>query len=192
MKYSTSTHSIQLKHTSFARVVVFSVANSITGNTIKCNGTDWIVWCVMYVLFAGFSRSHVQLFSLTRPVCDEAHPPLFVLNRSFSQTAVCFASKESSPRDGDGGKVIISSSFLHFCECLLDVWSVHSYWCCLQKGVTEAGGKRASGGGGAGKGGSQLRCPKCGDPCTHVETLVCKYPVFHVHYVLIITVEIKC
>ncbi|XP_048014252.1 ATP-dependent Clp protease ATP-binding subunit clpX-like, mitochondrial [Megalobrama amblycephala] len=92
----------------------------------------------------GFSRSHVQLFSLTRPVCDEVHLPRFLHNRSFSQTAVCFASKESSPRDGDGGK----------------------------KGVTEAGGKRVSGGGGSGKGGSQLRCPKCGDPCTHVETFV--------------------
>lgn len=52
-------------------------------------------------------------------------------------------------------------------------------FCCLQKGVTEAGGKRASGGGGSGKGGSQLRCPKCGDPCTHVETFVCKYCSFH-------------
>lgn len=52
-------------------------------------------------------------------------------------------------------------------------------FCCLQKGVTEAGGKRASGGGGSGKGGSQLRCPKCGDPCTHVETFVCKYCFFH-------------
>uniref|UniRef100_A0A671LQN4 ATP-dependent Clp protease ATP-binding subunit clpX-like, mitochondrial n=1 Tax=Sinocyclocheilus anshuiensis TaxID=1608454 RepID=A0A671LQN4_9TELE len=42
----------------------------------------------------------------------------------------------------------------------------------LQKGAGEAGGKRASGAAGSGKGGSQLRCPKCGDPCTHVETLV--------------------
>uniref|UniRef100_A0A672QG58 Caseinolytic mitochondrial matrix peptidase chaperone subunit X n=1 Tax=Sinocyclocheilus grahami TaxID=75366 RepID=A0A672QG58_SINGR len=41
-----------------------------------------------------------------------------------------------------------------------------------KKGVGEAGGKRASGAGGSGKGGSQLRCPKCGDPCTHVETFV--------------------
>lgn len=59
----------------------------------------------MYVFVVGFSRSHVQLFSLTRPVCDEVHLPRFLHNRSFSQTAVCFASKESSPRDGDGGKV---------------------------------------------------------------------------------------
>lgn len=41
-----------------------------------------------------------------------------------------------------------------------------------QKSVSE--GKRLSGSGGSGKGGSQLRCPKCGDPCTHVETFVCE------------------
>uniref|UniRef100_A0A8C2DHQ9 Caseinolytic mitochondrial matrix peptidase chaperone subunit b n=1 Tax=Cyprinus carpio TaxID=7962 RepID=A0A8C2DHQ9_CYPCA len=64
--------------------------------------------------------------------------------RAFSQTAVCFASKDGVPRDGDGGKVLAG----------------------------EAGGKRSSGAGGSGKGGSQLRCPKCGDVCTHVETLV--------------------
>uniref|UniRef100_A0A673GGD7 ATP-dependent Clp protease ATP-binding subunit clpX-like, mitochondrial n=1 Tax=Sinocyclocheilus rhinocerous TaxID=307959 RepID=A0A673GGD7_9TELE len=87
----------------------------------------------------GFSRSRLQLFSCTRAVCEEVHLPPFVRVRLFSQTAVCFTSK-----DGDGGK----------------------------KGVGEAGGKRASGAGGSGKGGSQLRCPKCGDPCTHVETFV--------------------
>uniref|UniRef100_A0A671LQH7 ATP-dependent Clp protease ATP-binding subunit clpX-like, mitochondrial n=1 Tax=Sinocyclocheilus anshuiensis TaxID=1608454 RepID=A0A671LQH7_9TELE len=92
----------------------------------------------------GFSRSRVQLFSHTRAACDEVHLPPFVRVRSFSQTAVCFSSKDSTPRDGDGGK----------------------------KGAGEAGGKRASGAAGSGKGGSQLRCPKCGDPCTHVETLV--------------------
>ncbi|KAI5609760.1 ATP-dependent Clp protease ATP-binding subunit clpX-like, mitochondrial isoform X1, partial [Silurus asotus] len=32
-------------------------------------------------------------------------------------------------------------------------------------------GKRSSSGN-SGKGGGQLRCPKCGDPCTHVETFV--------------------
>uniref|UniRef100_A0A671LMN0 ATP-dependent Clp protease ATP-binding subunit clpX-like, mitochondrial n=1 Tax=Sinocyclocheilus anshuiensis TaxID=1608454 RepID=A0A671LMN0_9TELE len=79
-----------------------------------------------------------------RAACDEVHLPPFVRVRSFSQTAVCFSSKDSTPRDGDGGK----------------------------KGAGEAGGKRASGAAGSGKGGSQLRCPKCGDPCTHVETLV--------------------
>ncbi|RXN30071.1 leucine-rich repeat serine threonine- kinase 2-like protein [Labeo rohita] len=92
----------------------------------------------------GFPRSRVQLFSHTRAVCDEVHLPPFVHVRLFSQTAVCFASKDGTTRDGDGGK----------------------------KGVSEAGGKRASGAGGSGKGGSQLRCPKCGDPCTHVETFV--------------------
>uniref|UniRef100_A0A672PY13 Caseinolytic mitochondrial matrix peptidase chaperone subunit X n=1 Tax=Sinocyclocheilus grahami TaxID=75366 RepID=A0A672PY13_SINGR len=84
------------------------------------------------------------LFSHTRAACDEVHLPPFVRVRSFSQTAVCFSSKDSTPRDGDGGK----------------------------KGAGEVGGKRASGAAGSGKGGSQLRCPKCGDPCTHVETLV--------------------
>uniref|UniRef100_A0A672Q4Z0 Caseinolytic mitochondrial matrix peptidase chaperone subunit X n=1 Tax=Sinocyclocheilus grahami TaxID=75366 RepID=A0A672Q4Z0_SINGR len=79
-----------------------------------------------------------------RSACDEVHLPPFVRVRSFSQTAVCFSSKDSTPRDGDGGK----------------------------KGAGEVGGKRASGAAGSGKGGSQLRCPKCGDPCTHVETLV--------------------
>lgn len=42
----------------------------------------------------------------------------------------------------------------------------------MQKSINE--GKRLSGSGGSGKGGSQLHCPKCGDPCTHVETFVCK------------------
>uniref|UniRef100_A0A9J8C3F6 Caseinolytic mitochondrial matrix peptidase chaperone subunit Xb n=1 Tax=Cyprinus carpio carpio TaxID=630221 RepID=A0A9J8C3F6_CYPCA len=92
----------------------------------------------------GFSRSRLQLFSHTRAVCDGVRLPPFVHARAFSQTAVCFASKDGVPRDGDGGK----------------------------KGVGEAGGKRSSGAGGSGKGGSQLRCPKCGDVCTHVETLV--------------------
>ena len=29
--------------------------------------------------------------------------------------------------------------------------------------------------GGSGGNGGHLRCPKCGSPCTHVETFVCKY-----------------
>ena len=29
--------------------------------------------------------------------------------------------------------------------------------------------------GGNSGGGGQLRCPKCGSPCTHVETFVCEY-----------------
>ncbi|XP_030622280.1 caseinolytic mitochondrial matrix peptidase chaperone subunit Xa isoform X2 [Chanos chanos] len=39
------------------------------------------------------------------------------------------------------------------------------------KSVSDVSGKRSSSGS-SGKGGSQLRCPKCGDPCTHVETFV--------------------
>ena len=42
------------------------------------------------------------------------------------------------------------------------------------KEVTSEEGKQGGSGGGGG-GGSQLRCPKCGSPCTHVETFVCKY-----------------
>ncbi|XP_076880990.1 caseinolytic mitochondrial matrix peptidase chaperone subunit Xa isoform X2 [Brachyhypopomus gauderio] len=38
-----------------------------------------------------------------------------------------------------------------------------------KKSASEGSGKKSSG---SGKGGSQLRCPKCGDPCTHVETFV--------------------
>lgn len=43
--------------------------------------------------------------------------------------------------------------------------------------MTDTVGKRSKGSGGSGKGGSQLRCPRCGDTCTHVETFVrkCNY-----------------
>ncbi|KPP74384.1 ATP-dependent Clp protease ATP-binding subunit clpX-like, mitochondrial-like [Scleropages formosus] len=66
--------------------------------------------------------------------------------RSFSETTVYFASKDGTTKDGlgDGGK----------------------------KTVSEAGGKRSANSGSTGKGGGHLRCPKCGDPCTHVETFV--------------------
>ena len=43
-----------------------------------------------------------------------------------------------------------------------------------QKSVGDAGSGKRGASGGSGKGGSQLRCPKCGDACTHVETFVCK------------------
>ncbi|XP_019934205.2 ATP-dependent Clp protease ATP-binding subunit clpX-like, mitochondrial isoform X2 [Paralichthys olivaceus] len=92
----------------------------------------------------GLSCSRIQLFSLSRQGSREAYVPLQVRVRSFSETAVCFASKDGTTKDNgsDGGKKSISE------------------------------GKRLSGSGGSGKGGSQLRCPKCGDPCTHVETFV--------------------
>ncbi|XP_070687055.1 ATP-dependent Clp protease ATP-binding subunit clpX-like, mitochondrial isoform X2 [Pempheris klunzingeri] len=92
----------------------------------------------------GLSCSRIQLFSLSRQGSRETHLPPQVRVRSFSETAVCYASKDGTTKDSgsDGGKKSISE------------------------------GKRLSGSGGSGKGGSQLRCPKCGDPCTHVETFV--------------------
>ncbi|XP_071752745.1 ATP-dependent clpX-like chaperone, mitochondrial isoform X2 [Centroberyx gerrardi] len=92
----------------------------------------------------GLSCSRIQLFSLSRHGSRETHLPPQVRVRSFSETAVYYASKDGTTKDSgsDGGKKSISE------------------------------GKRLSGSGGSGKGGSQLRCPKCGDPCTHVETFV--------------------
>nr|XP_020480174.1 ATP-dependent Clp protease ATP-binding subunit clpX-like, mitochondrial isoform X2 [Monopterus albus] len=92
----------------------------------------------------GLSCSRIQLFSLSRQGSRETHLLPWVRVRSFSETAVCYASKDGITKDsgGDGGKKSISE------------------------------GKRLSGSGGTGKGGGQLRCPKCGDPCTHVETFV--------------------
>ncbi|XP_037109483.1 ATP-dependent Clp protease ATP-binding subunit clpX-like, mitochondrial isoform X2 [Syngnathus acus] len=92
----------------------------------------------------GLSCSRLQFYSLSRHGSRDAHLQPCVRVRSFSETAVCFASKDGSTKDtgNDGAK----------------------------KSISEA--KRASGSGGSGKGGSQLRCPKCGDPCTHVETFV--------------------
>ncbi|XP_029289674.1 ATP-dependent Clp protease ATP-binding subunit clpX-like, mitochondrial isoform X2 [Cottoperca gobio] len=92
----------------------------------------------------GLSCSRIQLFSLSRHGSRETHLPPRVRVRSFSETSVCYAAKDGTTKDNgsDGGK----------------------------KSVSE--GKRLSGSGGSGKGGNQLRCPKCGDPCTHVETFV--------------------
>ncbi|XP_019712547.1 ATP-dependent Clp protease ATP-binding subunit clpX-like, mitochondrial isoform X3 [Hippocampus comes] len=92
----------------------------------------------------GLSCSRLQFYSLSRHGSRDTHLPPHVWVRSFSETAICFASKDGTTKDtgSDGGK----------------------------KSISEA--KRASGSGGSGKGGSQLRCPKCGDPCTHVETFV--------------------
>lgn len=39
--------------------------------------------------------------------------------------------------------------------------------------TASVGGTTTTGGGGGDKK-SNLICPKCGDPCTHVETFVCK------------------
>lgn len=40
-------------------------------------------------------------------------------------------------------------------------------------GSSAAGGTTSGSGGGDKK--NTLTCPKCGDPCTHVETFVCKF-----------------
>ncbi|CAB1322618.1 unnamed protein product, partial [Coregonus sp. 'balchen'] len=91
------------------------------------------------------SCSRIQLYALSRPGSREAPLSPRVRVRSIHETAVCFAAKDGSTKDGssDGGK----------------------------KNLSE--GKRLSdSSGGSGKGGNQLHCPKCGDPCTHVETFV--------------------
>ncbi|CAG05535.1 unnamed protein product, partial [Tetraodon nigroviridis] len=92
----------------------------------------------------GLSCSRFQAFVPGRQSCRETLFPAWVRVRMFSETAVCYGSKDGTTKDGgpDGGKKSISE------------------------------GKRMSGSGGSGKGGNQLRCPKCGDPCTHVETFV--------------------
>ncbi|XP_038623461.1 ATP-dependent Clp protease ATP-binding subunit clpX-like, mitochondrial isoform X2 [Tachyglossus aculeatus] len=65
--------------------------------------------------------------------------------RTFSETPAYFASKDGPSKDGSGSG--------------------------NKKSVSEGGAKK-SGSGNSGKGGNQLRCPKCGDLCTHVETFV--------------------
>lgn len=64
--------------------------------------------------------------------------------RSFSETSVYYSSKDIKDSSGDGGK----------------------------KSLSDAGNGIKGGSGSSGKGGSHLRCPKCGDACTHVETFV--------------------
>ncbi|XP_062868760.1 caseinolytic mitochondrial matrix peptidase chaperone subunit Xa [Trichomycterus rosablanca] len=90
----------------------------------------------------GICGSRVQFLSVIRPAAHEILLNRTVPVRSFSETSVYFAAKDGM-KDGDGGK----------------------------KSVSDGSGKR-SGSGNSGKGGGQLRCPKCGDPCTHVETFV--------------------
>uniref|UniRef100_A0A8C0BLF2 Caseinolytic mitochondrial matrix peptidase chaperone subunit X n=1 Tax=Buteo japonicus TaxID=224669 RepID=A0A8C0BLF2_9AVES len=65
--------------------------------------------------------------------------------RNFSETPAYFASKDGANKEGSGDG--------------------------SKKSVGEGGGKKTSSGS-SGKGGNQLRCPKCGDLCTHVETFV--------------------
>ncbi|XP_066503051.1 caseinolytic mitochondrial matrix peptidase chaperone subunit Xa isoform X2 [Hoplias malabaricus] len=83
-----------------------------------------------------------RVLSLRRVGAHEIRVSCNVPVRPFSETSVYFASKDGM-KDGDGGK----------------------------KSMSEGSGKRSNSGT-SGKGGNQLRCPKCGDPCTHVETFV--------------------
>uniref|UniRef100_A0AAV2L2G0 ATP-dependent Clp protease ATP-binding subunit clpX-like, mitochondrial n=1 Tax=Knipowitschia caucasica TaxID=637954 RepID=A0AAV2L2G0_KNICA len=110
------------------------------------SGEDRVVHRVLLILnttHRGLLCSRIKLYSLSRQGSRERHIPPLLYLRNFSETTVCFTSKDGTTKDGgsDG-----------------------------KKSISE--GKRLSGSGGAGKGGSQLRCPKCGDPCTHVETFV--------------------
>ncbi|XP_060770903.1 ATP-dependent Clp protease ATP-binding subunit clpX-like, mitochondrial isoform X2 [Neoarius graeffei] len=91
----------------------------------------------------GLSCSHIRFYALRRAVTCEAHLPPPLQIRSFSESAMCFASKDNTPKDGssDGGK----------------------------KSATDTTGKRSMGSSWSGKGGSQLHCPRCGDTCTYVQ-----------------------
>uniref|UniRef100_A0A8C4XHF3 ClpX-type ZB domain-containing protein n=1 Tax=Erpetoichthys calabaricus TaxID=27687 RepID=A0A8C4XHF3_ERPCA len=101
-----------------------------------------------------FKFFHVPGISCSRiRISNFGKHGVFVVNfarrspiRSFSQSSVYFRAKDGTTKDGTGdGKKSVSEG---------------------------GGGKRSSGSGSSGKSGSQLRCPKCGDPCTHVETFV--------------------
>uniref|UniRef100_A0A8D2G1Q7 ClpX-type ZB domain-containing protein n=1 Tax=Theropithecus gelada TaxID=9565 RepID=A0A8D2G1Q7_THEGE len=65
--------------------------------------------------------------------------------RSFTETPAYFASKDGISKDGSGNG---------------------------NKKSASEGSSKKSGPGNSGKGGNQLRCPKCGDLCTHIETFV--------------------
>ncbi|CAH2274410.1 ATP-dependent Clp protease ATP-binding subunit clpX-like, mitochondrial isoform X2 [Pelobates cultripes] len=95
-------------------------------------------------LHRGFvcGRGHLSVYR--KPGHFETYVLRKIPLRNFSATPVCFTSKDGASKDGsgDGNK----------------------------KSVSEGGSKKSSGG--SGKGGNQLRCPKCGDLCTHVETFV--------------------
>lgn len=94
-------------------------------------------------LHRGIACSRGHLSVFIRPGALDAPVRRKIPFRAFSETTVYFASKDGASKDGSGdGK----------------------------KSVSEGGGKKSSGG--SGKGGNQLRCPKCGDLCTHVETFV--------------------
>lgn len=69
-----------------------------------------------FVVVTGFSCSRIQFFSLSRQGSRESHLPTRVRVRSFSETAVCYGSKDGTTKDSgsDGGKVkfLESKSYL--------------------------------------------------------------------------------
>lgn len=71
-------------------------------------------------VFAGFSRSHIKFYALSRTVTHEVHLPPAVRVQSFSKSAVCFASKENTPKDGssEGGKVLYNNRFMSTMVCM--------------------------------------------------------------------------
>uniref|UniRef100_A0A673W7C4 Caseinolytic mitochondrial matrix peptidase chaperone subunit X n=1 Tax=Salmo trutta TaxID=8032 RepID=A0A673W7C4_SALTR len=112
---------------------------------MSCTCTSSAVRIFLNSAHRGLSCSRVQLYALSRPSSCEAHLHPRARVRSFHETAVCFVAKDGTTKDGSSNDG--------------------------KKNLSE--GKRPSASsGGSGKGGNQLHCPKCGDPCTHVETFV--------------------
>uniref|UniRef100_A0A8C5GKW0 Uncharacterized protein n=1 Tax=Gouania willdenowi TaxID=441366 RepID=A0A8C5GKW0_GOUWI len=95
-------------------------------------------------LVSGLCFSRIQPFSLSRQGLWEGPLRPWVRARSCSVTTVCYANKYWMTNYGRGGGG--------------------------KKSVSE--GKRMSGSGGSERGGGLLRCPKCGGPCTKLETFV--------------------
>uniref|UniRef100_UPI00398E9447 caseinolytic mitochondrial matrix peptidase chaperone subunit Xa isoform X2 n=1 Tax=Pristiophorus japonicus TaxID=55135 RepID=UPI00398E9447 len=94
----------------------------------------------------GFASTRFHFPFLGNSMSFETHGGRKVPIRAFCETITVLASKDGGTKDTSGDS--------------------------SKKSVSEGGSKRSSGSGGSGKGGNQLRCPKCGDPCTHVETFV--------------------
>ena len=61
----------------------------------------------LFGVVSGLSCYRMQLYSLGRQGSRESPLPLLVRTRPFSETAVCYGSKDGTPKDGggDGGKV---------------------------------------------------------------------------------------
>ncbi|XP_069481189.1 ATP-dependent Clp protease ATP-binding subunit clpX-like, mitochondrial isoform X2 [Ambystoma mexicanum] len=90
----------------------------------------------------GIACARIHRSVLGRPGTFESRIWRRIPFQAFSETPACFAAKDGTSKDGSGDG--------------------------SKKSVGEGGSKKS----GSGKGGNQLRCPKCGDVCTHVETFV--------------------